>query len=432
MLRLRMSDSATPNEKLSPLARSILSVFDDQDDASNGGRNNAASDTPAPAADKPPPVDEDGVISASVEVLDDVAWVAETGGRFERDPDAAPTHDPLMRVVATYMRAEGEDRRSREPDVREAFTDARSREADQPMMEAIEALVRAGSRDPETLELARESLTLAPAKLFAARLTAAVGDEREHSEISALVVQMGPMMAQALGKALDSEEDRSARRVLIDAIVEMGDDAADVLERMVNDNRWFVVRNGVAILGQIGDETSVEHLTRTLADKDARVRKETINALSRIGGENAGLLLTGKLEDADPSVRAAAARAVGVLKVEKALKPLLTMIESENDEDVIIEVARALGQLGDPSAVNPLAKHAVGSFFSRSPTVIRVAAYQGLAGISTPGARQHLDDAAEDKDAEVRHVVRQLIRVRNEQKEENAPAKPPEGPDSGP
>ena len=407
-------------------------MFDDQDDAANEGGKNAPQAGESPPPSTRAPMDAESALAASEDVLDDVAWVAETGGRFERDPDAAPSHDPLMRVVATYLRAEEDDRRSRVPDVREAFGDARSRDADQAMMEAVEALVRAGSRDAETLELARELLTLGPAKLFAARLTAAAGDEREHSDIGALVVQMGPMMAQALGKALDSEEDRSARRVLIDAIVEMGEDAADVLERMVNDNRWFVVRNGVAILGQIGDETSVEHLTRTLADKDARVRKETINALSRIGGENAGLLLTGKLEDVDAGVRAAAARAVGVLKVEKSLKALLTMIENENEEDTLVEVARALGQLGDPSAVNPLAKLAVGSFFSRSPTPIRVAAYQGLAGISTPGARQHLDDAAEDKDAEVRHVVRQLIRTRNEQKEEAAAATPPEGSDSEP
>ena len=382
-----MSDSATPKKDLSALARSIQSLFNSGDDSPSEEGQDAQATSPAPAGAHLPGSDDGEIsIGPSAGEIEDVAWVAETGGRFERDPDAPPSHDPLMRAVAVFLRAEGADRRSREPDLRDAFSEARSREAEQAMSEAIEALVRTGTRDPETLEFARDVLNLSTAKLFAARLTDAAGDERSRSDVHALIITMGPMMARALGKALDSEEDRSARRALIDAVIDMGDDANEVLERMVNDDRWFVVRNAVAILGQIGDETSVQHLTMTLANDDPRVRKETIVSLGRIGGENAGILLTGKLEDTEAAVRAAAARALGALKVGKALKPLLALLESENDEDAIIEVARALGQLGDPSAVNPLSKRALGSFFSKPSTPDPCCSVSGTGGDQHAGS----------------------------------------------
>ncbi len=161
-------------------------------------------------------------------------------------------------------------------------------------------------------------------------------------------------------------------------MVALGDEAMPVVQRMLEDERWFVVRNAVAILGEIGSERAVELVVSTLAHEDARVRREGTLALAKVGGEDAGMLVYGMIEDPDPEVRLAAAMAAGELKVERALKPLLALLEEETDPDVVVGVLHALGQLGDPSAVNAIEKRAVASFFSRRPTAVRIAAYRAL------------------------------------------------------
>jgi HEAT repeat protein len=76
---------------------------------------------------------------------------------------------------------------------------------------------------------------------------------------------------------------------------------------------------------------------------------------------------------------------------------------------VVAAVLQALGQLGDPGAVNAIEKKAVGSFFSRPPTEVRIAADRALHHIGTPHAMQVLHAAADDKDPVVKNVARQLL-----------------------
>ena len=117
----------------------------------------------------------------------------------------------------------------------------------------------------------------------------------------------------------------------------------------------------------------------------------------------------GMLEDPDPEARLAAATAAGALKVERALKPLLRLLEDGDDVDVTIGVLRALGQLGDPGAVNLIEKSAVVSLFSQPPTDVRIVAYRALFSIGTPHARDLVEQAVDDKDPEVQRFVREML-----------------------
>lgn len=119
----------------------------------------------------------------------------------------------------------------------------------------------------------------------------------------------------------------------------------------------------------------------------------------------------GFLEDPDAEVRAAAASAAGTLKVERALRPILGLLEDEDDPEVLVELLDGLGRLGDPGAVQAIEKRAVGSLFSKPPTEVRVAAYRALHEIGTPHAREVIERARDDKDPVVRTTARQLTAV---------------------
>ena len=131
--------------------------------------------------------------------------------------------------------------------------------------------------------------------------------------------------------------------------------------------------------------------------------------MAKLGGEDAGMLVYGMLEDPDPDARLAAAMAAGELKVERALKPLLGILDSESDESVTVAILQALGKLGDPGAVNSIEKRATVSFFSKSPLDVRIAAYRALYSIGTPHAKRLINQAVDDKDPDVKAAVRDMI-----------------------
>ena len=237
----------------------------------------------------------------------------------------------------------------------------------------------------------------------------AVRDDRRRREMLQDVCHLGGNMAPAIAEALSETEDRFARRAYIEAMVAMGDSGTKAVGEMVEDPRWFVVRNAVSILGEVGGVEAVAHLTTTLASDDARVRKETVLALARIGGDDPSMLVVGKLEDKDADVRAAACRAIGVLKVDRALKPLVQLLRTEKDDEVVEQVLLALGQLGDPGAVKSIEKKATGGRFSRTPMGVRIAAYKALFTIGTPYARTLLEKASEDSDPDVKEAVGRIL-----------------------
>jgi HEAT repeat protein len=153
-------------------------------------------------------------------------------------------------------------------------------------------------------------------------------------------------------------------------------------------------------------------ITSALANPDARARREALLSLAKLGDEDAGELVGGLLEDADAEVRMAAVIAVGQLKVERALRSLISMLEGSKDPDECLLLVRALGQLGDPGAVASIEKHAVRSLFSKPRTDVRIASYRALNAIGTPHARRLLNQAVSDKDDEVKTAVKEMLHMR--------------------
>lgn len=348
----------------------------------------------------------------------DVEWKAVEAGPSRAD-DADP--QAFQAALEAFTSSPPLDRENTEKVVREQATALRDAGMLDPLADAVERLTLREADPPDEAHtaMARHLLTPGVASRIAARLGATREEERRE-ELLSLCRIMGHEMALAVADALSDTTDRYARRSFVDAMVSMGPSAMDVVETMVEDGRWFVVRNAVAILGEAGGERAVELVTSSLAHPDARVRREALLSLARVGGEDAGMLVYGMLEDPDPDVRLAAVMAAGALKVERALKPLMALLEDESEPDVLVAVLHALGQLGDPGAVNGIEKRAVASFFSRPPNDVRIAGYRALLNIGTPRARKLLDEAAEDKDPEVRTVVRQMLRAKAAEKEAEA------------
>jgi HEAT repeat protein len=342
---------------------------------------------------------------------EEIVWEEVAEAPRARAADADP--EALRAAVTDFLESGPLERKGKARAIREAAAALREAKALDVLADSVERLSQGAGDPPDEAYIAMAQALVTPgvASRIVARLGAAREEERRR-ELVLLCQRLGHDMALAISDALSDTSDRFARRTYLDTMVSMGPEALIIAEQMVEDSRWFVVRNAVAILGEIGGERSVELIVSTLAHADARIRREALLALAKVGGVDAGLLVYGMIDDPDPDVRRAAAMAAGTLKVERALKPLLLLLDAEEDPDVVVGVLRALGQLGDPGAVNAIEKRAVGSFFSRQPADVRIAAYRALHNIGTPHAKSLLVQAADDKAPEVKAAVRQLLGMR--------------------
>jgi HEAT repeat protein len=275
----------------------------------------------------------------------------------------------------------------------------------------IEGLVDPANEgfNPETAQrLAEEFTTPAVASSIVAHL-ASSRDEGERARLGRIVARVGREGPPAVADALEQARDRSERRALVGAMVALGPRGFDLACRMVEDPRWYVVRNGVSVMGEVGGEEAVTHLTATLASEDGRVRKATVLALAKLGGSDTEMLILGMLDDPEPSVRAVACRALGVLGLQRAVRPLMVLMK-DPDPEVQIEAIQALGLIGDPGPVQQIERKALGGFLAKPQAPIRIAAFRALAAIGTPRALKTLQKGALDSDEEVKASVRALLR----------------------
>lgn len=283
----------------------------------------------------------------------------------------------------------------------------------EPIARSVARLVHASVTRPDTtLYDVAESL-MSPVVL--GRLARRIGTERDEARRRAyfsICTSIGRDMAEALRNELADSTDRLSRRIHYDALVAMGDESRSVIEEMIHDDNRFLVRNAVSILGDTGGENAVELVTSALANPDSRVRREALLSLAKLGDEEASELIPGFFDDPDPGVRKAAVVAAGELRVERALRPLIALLDEAHEPDDVIPLLRALGQIGDPGAVVSIERHAVRPLFSKPRTAIRIAAHRALAPMGTPQARRLLQQALGDKDPEVKAAVKQVLHMR--------------------
>lgn len=324
----------------------------------------------------------------------------------ELDPALVEIKHALSEATSQYIEAQA--REAVQSELRSAVEAASAAGALDEIASTVEVLLLQGAGDPAvealTVELMDEGVS--------AEMVARLGRVREEEEREALIqayVRLGDPIAEAIAAALTETEDRSARKIYVEALGAFGSAGGQAVEKMLQDSRWYVVRNGVAVLGVVGGPSAIEHLMGSLANEHAGVRRETVRSLAKIGGENAGVLVSSMLGDSDPKVRAAAARAVAALKPERAFKQLLEILKKGDEEAVLEEVLRALGALGDPSAVSEIEKRVKASLFSRPPEAVRLAGLTALAAIGTPHAVSLVKKARTDKDSAISAAAARLL-----------------------
>lgn len=218
-----------------------------------------------------------------------------------------------------------------------------------------------------------------------------------------VLVFLSDKVVRRLMLLLAEETSAPNRKVLSDVLVRTGTAAVPVLQEHLFDDRWYVVRNAVAILGEIRDQDSLPHLTPLLEHKDIRVRRETIRALTKIGGQRAVNILLKAAESDNQELSRQALLSLGAIRAASAIPTLLKLIEqpelSRGAVDIKKDAIRALGEIRSSDAVQPLLR-ILGrrSLFRRALNdELRAAAIAALGEIGDEAARPELEKASQEE-----------------------------------
>jgi HEAT repeat protein len=118
-------------------------------------------------------------------------------------------------------------------------------------------------------------------------IVCAVGRLQDHSgrgrkEAEAILVAVGERAVAPLLVALSEGEELFARKAIVDVIIRIGRPAVPAILDNLNDHRWYVVRNMIAILGSLRLPDLAPHIAGILEHPDLRVKREAIKALARL------------------------------------------------------------------------------------------------------------------------------------------------------
>jgi len=176
--------------------------------------------------------------------------------------------------------------------------------------------------------------------------------------IDRLCSAIGQTLAYPLIQRLCVAESLHARKTIAIALTSSGEAAIPAILPMLKDERWYVVRNMVTILGEIGSAETVGALQQTARHPEPKVRKEVIKSFLKINSptiENAFISL---IDDEDEDVVRQAIFSLGAIRSKTAVRPLLDIVTAS---DIFLkelplkkQALAALGRIGDKQATTAL------------------------------------------------------------------------------
>jgi HEAT repeat protein len=206
------------------------------------------------------------------------------------------------------------------------------------------------------------------------------------------------------------------RRIICDALCEIGKDQIEVISPFLEDRRWYLVRNVAYILGRIGKDKAFPALQKTFRHPEARVRRETVQALGLIGGVSAFSQLRKFLLDPDARVRSLAALSLARVGKKASIAILLRMIQSKEfkkrDPGEMKAFFDAIGMAGSQEAIPILEKLLFKRvwFGQKGQDGIRRGAANALSLIGSREARKILESGKTSRNTGIRKACLQALR----------------------
>ncbi len=280
-------------------------------------------------------------------------------------------------------------------------------------------------RKPEQQKVALESISNVASQDVLSSLADVLreGNAETITEVANIMIKFENKSVQPLIQVLKESEDMLVRKITFDALEHIGKDA---IKTLINDleryNPWYMYRNIISILAEIGNRSIIQSLGRFIKHQNPEVRRETVKAIARIHTPETVSLLVEGLKDRDEQVQVECCFGLGRIKDISTAPDLLEIIKPPSSmrykrkygTHVQAAAIWALGQIGDISSVPVIKRMLKRPFFAfnrSSKEELRVEAARALGYLPSPESWDVLTKYSDDKNDKVRRAVYESLRM---------------------
>lgn len=174
-----------------------------------------------------------------------------------------------------------------------------------------------------------------------------------HASVSSVLLALGEKALPTILEALAEEEGMGARKRLLEVVGRHGAAALPYIRPLLNDPRWYVVRNAIFLLRRLGDREVAPTLRLMLGRARPQVVEEILKTLVALQDPQWLTALLRVLDSDDPERQTVAVRVAGHIHHPQVVRALAERLRARQGgrlrEPLTVELIQAAGRLGDPA-----------------------------------------------------------------------------------
>ena len=187
----------------------------------------------------------------------------------------------------------------------------------------------------------------------------------------------------------------------IDGLGRIGtDEAVKALAKALETPEWFLRKHIVTALGVSNNANAIPPILIALDDNHVLVRGAAVKSLSQVGNKNPDLLIS-SLKTANKQMKSNLVRAMGLLKNEKFVEPLIEVLK---DRNALFYAIDAVGDLGFPQA-----EFALRRLLKDDIWFNRLNALEAFAKLNSRELKTFAQEATEDENDMVRNSASRIL-----------------------
>ena len=230
-------------------------------------------------------------------------------------------------------------------------------------------------------------------------------------QVHQLIELLGPTAIHQLLCVLGEEPELSRRRHIFDLLASLGPAVVPASVDLLEDSRWYMIRNILSLLRRVGEGLTLEILQQGLDHEDSRVRIEGVKCIPALGADITPELVEKVLKDDDLRVAEMAVGVFGSSGIRAASGPLVELLQRPDPMGRLrrlrLRALQTLGEIGD-AAVLPRIAPFFRSWFALVSTEERHAAFRSLELYPEDGRGPWVKKGRLSPDATVREICRDL------------------------